>query len=145
MCCCRLFPTGVSAACDLNPTPASSPVPHFSHPPSPLFSSLPLLSSALVSVLLPHCGLMDDAIALSLSFYSGARVFVVGCDSIGALQAVIAVLQVATVESIISDIEIRFAGWATSSLRNHFRLLRWQQRNRAGFRLQDTLDEKVAH
>ena len=35
--------------------------------------------------------------------------------------------------------------WATSSLRNHFRLHRWQQRDRAGFRLQDVLDEKVAH
>ena len=40
----------------------------------------------------------------------GPRVFVVGGDSIGALQAVIAVLQVATVVSIMSEIEIRFAG-----------------------------------
>ena len=42
------------------------------------------------------------------------------------------------------EIEIRL-DWATSSLRNHMRLLRWQQRDRAGFRLQDVLDEKVAH
>ena len=53
---------------------------------------------------------MDDAVALSLSVDSNARVFVVGCDPIGALQAVIVVLQVATIETIMSEIEIRFAG-----------------------------------
>ena len=53
---------------------------------------------------------MDDAIPLPLSFDSGSRVFVVGGDSIGALQPVIAVLQVTNVESIMSEIEIRFAG-----------------------------------
>ena len=52
---------------------------------------------------------MDNTIALSLSFDFGARVFVVGCDPISARQAVIVVLQVATVESIMSEIEIRFA------------------------------------
>ena len=41
---------------------------------------------------------------------SGSRVLVVGCESIGALEALFVVLQVATVESIISAIEIRFDG-----------------------------------
>ena len=57
---------------------------------------------------------MDTArlarLAFSLSVDSGVRVFIVYCGSIGALQAVIVVLQVATIETIMSDIEIRFAG-----------------------------------
>ena len=81
----------------------SSLLSHSRTSPSRTFPSGP-------SVLLPCSGLMDDAIPLSLSFDSGPRVFGVGGDSIGVLQAVIAVLQVTTVESIMSEIEIRFAG-----------------------------------
>ena len=48
--------------------------------------------------------------AFSLSVDSGVRVFIVDCGPIGALQAVMVVLQVVTIETIMSEIEIRFAG-----------------------------------
>ena len=44
--------------------------------------------------------------ALSLSVGSGVHVFLVDCDTIGALQAVIMVLQVVAIETIMSEIDI---------------------------------------
>ena len=58
-------------------------------------------------VLARVCGYGDVARSCAFDFLdSGARVFLVDCDPIGALQAVIEVLQVAAMESVVSEMEI---------------------------------------
>ena len=64
--------------------------------------------------------------ALSLSVGSGVRVFIVDCDPIGALQAVIVVLQAVAIETIMSEIDILVssAGNFNISALNHLKKLK---------------------